>query len=90
MEGNLCRCGTYQRIRRAIARAAGAGQLTAEEERQRQPARPVLVARRRREARVAWLGVQIVAVEPQVALGPDLEVAGEAAGEAHVAREAVD
>jgi isoquinoline 1-oxidoreductase alpha subunit len=23
MEGNLCRCGTYQRIRRAIARAAG-------------------------------------------------------------------
>ena len=25
MEGNLCRCGTYQRIRRAIHRAAGGG-----------------------------------------------------------------
>ena len=25
MEGNLCRCGTYQRIRRAIQRAAGGG-----------------------------------------------------------------
>jgi isoquinoline 1-oxidoreductase subunit alpha len=25
MEGNLCRCGTYQRIRRAILRAAGSG-----------------------------------------------------------------
>jgi isoquinoline 1-oxidoreductase alpha subunit len=23
MSGNLCRCGTYQRIRRAIHRAAG-------------------------------------------------------------------
>jgi isoquinoline 1-oxidoreductase alpha subunit len=26
MEGNLCRCGTYARIRAAIARAAEAGQ----------------------------------------------------------------
>lgn len=26
MDGNLCRCGTYPRIRAAIARAAGAGQ----------------------------------------------------------------
>jgi len=25
MSGNLCRCGTYERIRRAIHRAAGAG-----------------------------------------------------------------
>jgi isoquinoline 1-oxidoreductase alpha subunit len=25
MAGNLCRCGTYQRIRRAIHRAAQAG-----------------------------------------------------------------
>ena len=25
MEGNLCRCGTYQRIRQAIQRAAGGG-----------------------------------------------------------------
>jgi isoquinoline 1-oxidoreductase alpha subunit len=25
MAGNLCRCGTYQRIRRAIHRAAGEG-----------------------------------------------------------------
>jgi isoquinoline 1-oxidoreductase alpha subunit len=24
MSGNICRCGTYQRIRRAIHRAAGA------------------------------------------------------------------
>jgi isoquinoline 1-oxidoreductase alpha subunit len=24
MAGNICRCGTYQRIRRAIHRAAGA------------------------------------------------------------------
>jgi isoquinoline 1-oxidoreductase alpha subunit len=24
MNGNICRCGTYQRIRRAIHRAAGA------------------------------------------------------------------
>jgi len=23
MSGNICRCGTYQRIRRAIQRAAG-------------------------------------------------------------------
>jgi len=23
MDGNLCRCGTYQRIKRAIKRAAG-------------------------------------------------------------------
>jgi aerobic-type carbon monoxide dehydrogenase small subunit (CoxS/CutS family) len=23
MQGNLCRCGTYQRIRRAVRRAAG-------------------------------------------------------------------
>jgi aerobic-type carbon monoxide dehydrogenase small subunit (CoxS/CutS family) len=26
MSGNLCRCGTYQRIRRAIHRAAGQGE----------------------------------------------------------------
>ena len=26
MQGNLCRCGTYHRIRRAIAKAAGGGQ----------------------------------------------------------------
>jgi isoquinoline 1-oxidoreductase alpha subunit len=25
MSGNLCRCGTYQRIRRAVHRAAGGG-----------------------------------------------------------------
>jgi isoquinoline 1-oxidoreductase alpha subunit len=25
MNGNLCRCGTYERIRKAIHRAAGAG-----------------------------------------------------------------
>jgi aerobic-type carbon monoxide dehydrogenase small subunit (CoxS/CutS family) len=25
MSGNICRCGTYERIRRAIHRAAGAG-----------------------------------------------------------------
>jgi isoquinoline 1-oxidoreductase alpha subunit len=25
MAGNLCRCGTYDRIRRAIHRAAGTG-----------------------------------------------------------------
>jgi aerobic-type carbon monoxide dehydrogenase small subunit (CoxS/CutS family) len=25
MSGNICRCGTYQRIRRAIHRAAGDG-----------------------------------------------------------------
>ncbi len=28
LSGNLCRCGTYQRIRRAIHRAARAGRLT--------------------------------------------------------------
>jgi isoquinoline 1-oxidoreductase subunit alpha len=28
MAGNLCRCGTYQRIRRAIHRAAGEGATT--------------------------------------------------------------
>jgi aerobic-type carbon monoxide dehydrogenase small subunit (CoxS/CutS family) len=27
MSGNLCRCGTYLRIRRAILLAAGAGAL---------------------------------------------------------------
>jgi isoquinoline 1-oxidoreductase subunit alpha len=26
MSGNLCRCGTYQRIRQAIQRAAAAGE----------------------------------------------------------------
>jgi isoquinoline 1-oxidoreductase alpha subunit len=30
MAGNLCRCGTYSRIRRAIRRAAGAGARTTE------------------------------------------------------------
>ncbi|MFZ0815898.1 MAG: (2Fe-2S)-binding protein [Candidatus Sulfotelmatobacter sp.] len=29
MKGNLCRCGTYERIRKAIHRAAGAGPVTA-------------------------------------------------------------
>ena len=29
MNGNLCRCGTYERIRKAIRRAAGAGVVTA-------------------------------------------------------------
>jgi isoquinoline 1-oxidoreductase alpha subunit len=27
MQGNLCRCGTYQRIRRAIKNAAGGGSV---------------------------------------------------------------
>jgi isoquinoline 1-oxidoreductase alpha subunit len=29
MNGNLCRCGTYERIRKAIHRAAGAGTAVA-------------------------------------------------------------
>jgi aerobic-type carbon monoxide dehydrogenase small subunit (CoxS/CutS family) len=29
MSGNLCRCGTYQRIRRAIHRAAGTSTTSA-------------------------------------------------------------
>jgi aerobic-type carbon monoxide dehydrogenase small subunit (CoxS/CutS family) len=29
MNGNLCRCGTYERIRKAIRRAAGAGVVAA-------------------------------------------------------------
>jgi aerobic-type carbon monoxide dehydrogenase small subunit (CoxS/CutS family) len=29
MNGNLCRCGTYERIRKAIRRAAGAGSVAA-------------------------------------------------------------
>ena len=30
MNGNLCRCGTYERIRKAIHRAAGAGAVATE------------------------------------------------------------
>jgi aerobic-type carbon monoxide dehydrogenase small subunit (CoxS/CutS family) len=30
MNGNLCRCGTYERIRKAIRRAAGGGAVAAE------------------------------------------------------------
>ena len=29
MNGNLCRCGTYERIRKAIRRAAGAAVVAA-------------------------------------------------------------
>jgi len=37
MSGNICRCGTYQRIRRAVHRAAG---IMSEEEKRRESATP--------------------------------------------------